>query len=672
MYRLKKHIFSNFYSVLSRLVSALIIISTSVAFAQQKQVKRDSLEIKKGISGLVEYEYDISKGEDIYDGKFSFQSVSMSKLRNFDYEAITYSGEFSSNQKSGNWSYSDKKMKGETQKFVSGFRVGQLATGIENKISGKFQDGEAVGSWEAVKQEYINSEVNDTLFFIESTFKNNRLIGSLKSSSKSINVQGYFNADGYFHGDWEIQHETDDQAIREIRTYQAGILKTYEITIDGKAFSISFSGLDTSESSDGEQWEDYSLEDGYFDVLNLVDLEVEESVSSSIKVSINSYHQKTNEFIKNSVLAFSHNSEFDIWNSIRGSNPLGLGKFKVRKFEFTEDEQQQINAIASNFENIQSILKRFSENPKVKIGKPVYEKFNQAELIFNVYKKELAQLKRMVDVITSEAFEFVDREEIYPKIWPKLLFPVEVTYEFQSELVTKSHEFPKAPDRENFDLNKANSLIKRINEDVVSIYEEVDKIFKAMEIEKSLSNDEEKLVDKKNKIESLFNINSKEESFNKYHERYSEMVLKLTEKSFNAYGNLKVDEKKNTIKALLNCYDNLIEFYIFLKDLKSKNERLDDAYTRITFNPYMMVDMSERIKENIYNAFDESLKPYLFDRLTTNFNCEILESAMEDINRVYQKMLELSKRDTKEEERELRRQKDPEAILSVLELKLKY
>lgn len=92
-----------------------------MALAQQKEVKRDSLIINDSISGIVNYEYDSSNGENIFDGKFSFESVSSSKLKSFDYQAFTYDGEFSSDQKSGDWSFSDKKMKEENQKFVSGF-----------------------------------------------------------------------------------------------------------------------------------------------------------------------------------------------------------------------------------------------------------------------------------------------------------------------------------------------------------------------------------------------------------------------------------------------------------------------------------------------------------------------------------------------------------------------
>jgi hypothetical protein len=60
------------------------------------------------------------------------------------------------------------------------------------------------------------------------------------------------------------------------------------------------------------------------------------------------------------------------------------------------------------------------------------------------------------------------------------------------------------------------------------------------------------------------------------------------------------------------------------------------------------------------------------NRLKNDLTCQNLKIAMKDINSVYSKMIELSKRDTREEEKALKREKDPEAILSVLELKLNF
>lgn len=673
MNKTRTYDYFNFCLNLSKVLVVLVMIGPYLAFAQEREIKKDSLKINDSISGIAEFEYDASEGEDYYDGKFNFQSVSNSQLESFDYKVISYEGEFSANKKSGDWSYSNKKMKQEDQKFISGFRIGNLATGTENFVAGEFQEGKALGKWQSGKIDFIESEVNDTLFQIESTFKDNRLAGSLNSTSKSIAVQGYFNADGYFHGNWEIEHKDEDgsESIRENRTYEAGVLQSYEVVIDDKTFDIFYSGLDTSMSDD-EVWEDYALEDGYFEILSLVKPEVEQSISNSVMATIDAYHQKSNKFIKNSILTFSFSSGFDIWNSIKGSSALGLGKFMVRKFEFTSDEKTKIQEIDENFKKIQSILKEFSENPKVKIGKPVHEKFNEVELIYGIYENELGQLKNMVDVLTSYALEYVNRDEIYNKIRPNLRFPVEVTYEFRSELVTKTHDFPDSPERQNFDLDKAHSLIKNSFEDIETLYEEVQEIFEAMEVEKSLSKDEEKLVERKEKIENLFDIDSEEESFNTYHERYAEEVLNLTEDTFDSYRSLGVEGKKNKIKSLLKCYQNLIDFYGFLENIELKNDRLDEAYTNTTFNPYIMVDMSERIKENVYKAFDDVLKPYLFSKLEDQFSCENVALAMEDINNVYQKILDLSKQDTKSVEKELRRQKDPEAILSVLELELKF
>lgn len=666
----RKFLFSSVFSYTSKAVWLAMIVLSTLTHAQNRTVIKDSLTINDSISGIREFQFDKAKGSKVYDGKFNFQSVSESKVDSFDYKTITYKGEYASDIKHGDWSYSYKHLKQIDKKVLSGLHLGNLASGTDNTISGTFYNGKAAGNWQVVKQNFIESEIEDTLFLVQSTFKNNRLVGSLQAQSPSVVIEGYFNADGYFHGTWEVKHTESNHVLEEYRTYNAGVLESYEIAYDGKTYSISFPSMDSSISAD-EVWVDLSLQDDYFEILNLVDFEVEHPINSSILSAINSAHHKTNQFIKTSLLAFSFNSERDIWRSLKGSEPLVLGKFKVRKFEFSAEEKKQIEDISNRFETIKTLLKKFKDNPKVKIGKPVYEKLNEVELIFNVYRNKLNQLNPMVRDLTSKGLEYVNRQDIYSKIRPQLRFPVELTYEFQSELVTKPHQFPKAPERDNFDLAQAQDFIKNIETNVVSLNAEASEIFESMETEKNLSQDEEKLVKRKDEIETLFNTTD-DESYNTYHQRYSSLVLKLTEKLFNDYGNSSLEIKKHKIKPLLACFADLKDFYTFLEVLKTKDKRLNDEFTRTTFNPYMLVDMSERIKENIYTAFDDSLKPYLFQKLEDDFNCKNLNASMEDINKVYQKMMDLSKQDTKEEEKQLKKQKNPEVILSVLELELQY
>lgn len=666
----KEFLFSNVFSYIIKALLLAISVLSSLAYAQDRALIKDSLAINDSISGIREFQFDNTQGRRIYDGKFNFQSVSESKLDDFDYETITYEGEYASDIKHGDWSYSYKNLKQIDKKVISGFQVGNLASGTDNTISGTFHNGKAVGSWQVVKQNFIESEIKDTLFSVESTFKDNRLVGRLQGHSPTLAIEGFFNADGYFHGTWEVKHSESNYFLEEYRTYNAGVLESYEIVYNGETYTILYPGMDNSISAE-EEWVDLSLQDAYFEILNLVDLEVEQSVPSSVHSTINISHQKANQFIRTSILAFSFNSELDIWGSLRGSEPLVLGTFKVRKFGFSAEEKEQIEKISNSFENIKTLLKKFQENPKVKIGKPVYEKLNEIELIFNVYRNELSELSPMVRVLTSKGLEYVNRKDIYSKICPQLHFPEEVTYEFQSEFVTKPHQFPKAPEQNNFDLAQALDLIQNIETNVVSVNAEASEIFESMEIEKNLSKDEEKLVRMKDEIETLFNT-TEDESFNTYHQRYSSLVLKLTEELFYNYGNSSFKIKKREIKPLLACFTVIKDFYTFLEVLKTKDKRLNDVYSRTTFNPYMMVDMSERIKENIYTAFDESLKPYLLQKIEDDFNCKNLGATMEDINKVYQKILDLSKLDTKEEEKQLKKQRNPEVILSVLKLELQF
>jgi hypothetical protein len=667
MDRIKKHGVLKLYFNMNWAFFIFLFATTS--YAQQNEVRKDSLQLNDSISGLAEYAYYTSKGKVVFDGNFDFQSVIESPLEDFDYQAITYQGSYSSDIKTGNWIFSEKKIKEVNKKFVSDFRIGNLADGTANSVSGTFQDGKAAGNWKVLIQDYLDSEIVDTLFSVESTFKNNRLVGAFNSASPSIEVQGYLNADGFFHGSWEILHK--NEAVKEVRTYEAGVLKTYEFVSDAQTFEISYSGLDTSNSESDEEWIDYSIKEDYFEILNLSRLNVKQSVSASVEETITRYHQKSNDFITKSILSLSFHSGFDIWNNLKGSSPLELGKFKVRRYVLSAQEKQNTVELESNLKEIKTLLKRYTDNTQLKIGKPLYEKLDEIDLLLNVYKNELPKLERFVGQVSSKAFEFVDREHILPEICPQLKFPVEVTYEFQSKLITKSHEFPKVPDCENFDLESARDLTKAILVDVKDIDAKASKLLATMEAERSLSEDEEKLIARKSQIDDLFEGKSKE-SYNELHDRFSEQIINLAEKNFNAYANSTLNEKKNQIKDLLSCFDALTDFYVFLEDLEFKNNRLEDAYTRTTFNPYMMVDMSERIKENIYDAFSDHLRPYLMNRLKNDLTCQNLKIAMKDINSVYSKMIELSKRDTREEEKALKREKDPEAILSVLELKLNF
>jgi hypothetical protein len=655
----------------SQIVVLLSILMSFVAVSQNRQFKTDSLRINDSIFGKASFNYINVNGALTYDGEFQFQSIEPLDLENFDFKAIGYEGIYKSDVKNGSWEFFDKKLKVLKENYVSDFKIGQLASGIERRISGQFLDGMANGNWYAIQQNFVKSKPEDTLHSVLATFKTNTLIGVFEAKSKTISASGFLNAEGYFHGKWQIILTDKTPEIKVIRVYDAGVLKEYQVEVESEIFQIYYPALE-NDVKDSSGWIDLTIVDGYFDILNLIQVDIKETIPYPLYSRIEKAHQETNSFLEKSILALSYDKDFDVWSNLKGSSPLNLGIFKVKKLPFSEEELLQIKAISKGYSKSKEIIDRFLDNPKVEIGKSVYEDFDRIDLIYKIYKDKLKQLDKIVVTVSSPGFEYVDRDKILVNLKPYLKFPVEISYDFQNQIITKTHSFPTLSSETDFNLNSTEELMSAIVLDIERLKAESDRVLRSMEIEKSLSSDEAKMVKAKETLEKRFKGKEEKLPYNSYHKRFSELVLNLSQQKLAAYGKLSIQDKKKEIKELLNCFRNFLDFYDLLLDMEIRDSRLDDAYTRTMFNPYMMVDMSERIKERIYEAYTDVLRPYLLGRLENNLSCETIVPALEEFGNIYSRMIELSKKDTREEERKLKRERNPQRIMAVLNLKFKY
>jgi hypothetical protein len=82
-----------------------------------------------------------------------------------------------------------------------------------------------------------------------------------------------------------------------------------------------------------------------------------------------------------------------------------------------------------------------------------------------------------------------------------------------------------------------------------------------------------------------------------------------------------------------------------------------------------MVDMDERVKERVYTAFENYLLPYLLKQIKENISCSKIQKNGENIQTLYDRMLAIRDEDTRDQERALRREKDVDVILQILNVK---
>lgn len=97
-------------------------------------------------------------------------------------------------------------------------------------------------------------------------------------------------------------------------------------------------------------------------------------------------------------------------------------------------------------------------------------------------------------------------------------------------------------------------------------------------------------------------------------------------------------------------------------------DRINEVYTRTTWNPYTFTYMDERVNENVYEAFETEVFPFVWDELSNNISCEDIGEKSKNFEILYRKMIALRDEDTKQIDRQLRRSNTLEEILTTLNL----
>lgn len=647
----------------SRLLISCFVIVISINFSTSAQ------EIKKfngvyvlndTIEGTADLNFFLKSRDTILQGDFSFKSIK-EKERD-DYLTFEYFGEFNKDVKVKDWYFKSKILSLDKNYSIKELKIESTATGVSNEIFAHFTDGKADRKWVAIKYEFEKSIPKDTLYSIQTHFKTGILDGAFVSNSKNLEVSGQF-SEGFMDGEWIF----DDGKHKEKRIFENGVLTSVKVN----DVNIEFIGFDITYTKDDEDenWEDIQLDETYFEIFNRSKIEIvfsgEYLNQSELKESI----KNSNSFVNNAFQSFNFIDDYSIWNNLRGSENFKLPKVKIRKLKFSKAEINQIDAIKENLKKSRQIIKTFRENEMLEIGKLNFEELNKIDLIFSIYKEKLEELKPSLELITSPAFEYLKRDELLIAYKTDIKFPETIAYSYDEEMISEPYEFPKL-DKEKYNLNYLNELLKAISDDLKELNKKANNEFEKLRKQESLTENEELLIKKRETIEGLFKRETNQE-FNTYHEFYSKTVNAFIENLVNDYRKLDLDRKKSEVEVVLECMDKVIEFgEEDLIDFEERVDRVDEDYTRVVFNPFLMSDITERVKERIYKAYEGILLDYVLEDLRDNFNCDSLESKKENLKILNTSMLELREIDTKDMERELRREKDKDTILSILNIEL--
>jgi hypothetical protein len=361
--------------------------------------------------------------------------------------------------------------------------------------------------------------------------------------------------------------------------YKNGVFKNHYFVINKDTLFINQIGLDTNEDSQDEIWTEIPLSSEYFKIIFFTNFGVNQISKSKYKLSKDStdkFISGTNAFLEKTLFSFSNYQNEDVWQLVRGSKPIKLASFKVRKFPFDQDEIDLNKSISENYSKTNSIINNYFNDAQIDLGRHNYEDLNLYYSLMEIYKIKIKYLKLISNLVKDPAFEYINRAELLVNICPEINFPNSVNYTYKDNEKEIVYQFPNGFSKENCSLKTINELLISIQNDVKEIDKKAQKIVEKYKKQSKLNEKEEKLLELRDSV--LFYYNESNQDLNKYHQIISKKIIFNTNNSNNEYASLQLETKVDKIDHYITCFEDYIFLYKYFNTLPKKVNRIEEEH----------------------------------------------------------------------------------------------
>lgn len=643
--------------------SFLLFFLPITLLAQETELYEGTFSLKGGVKGQGLYDYYVKDGDSVKDGDFRFHTSDREGGDGGPYYGMKLSGDHDEGRMDGDWEYVHQRLLPTGEGYIQGRRIVHDSKGKEYKISASFENEKADGTWTAIHYTVEGSEPLDTLFRSRNRFDEGDLRGPFRAHSKRRVAEGDFTEEGTLKNEWRVQHLQDDEdTLAEVRDYENGVLKEHYILQNGD--TIELKGL--SWGDEGGEREEVPMDAKYMKALlhsNSLNMgQKEEGVNPEELI------ENSNRFLERSLYAFSSFNGQEVWQLLEGNEELPLPKVRVRVFPYSADEKEELERIAELLERNEELFQEHYENPQVDVGRHSNEEVSFLYEVLDRYKQGNEELKKTHELLSDSSFLYIDRDAVRGKLIPRVSYPDSLAFEFDGEEMRRPYEFPSGiPDSEE-GLDSVRTHLKAIQEDLERIGKELDRILEKFKKEDLLAEKEGELVKRRDSLEGLYSEGNGKDTLNSYQKQLAPTIREFYKERFESYAELGLEEKIERVDELITCYGEGIELYHGLEELPEEVKKLDERYTRSTWNPIHFTNMDERVKKDLYEAFEEELMPYLVEDLKSSLECGKIKSKGSNFGVLLQRMIDLRTQETKVLEKRIKKADDPEEIISIMDL----
>ncbi|WMJ75092.1 hypothetical protein RCC89_18265 [Cytophagaceae bacterium ABcell3] len=611
-----------------------------------------------------DFEFYTENGDTLYHGPFSLtkQIEESSEKHDFYFSAIE--GKFHQHKADGPWTlrkgYFTPSGKGVFKDYNYSFKI----NGSEFIAKGELDKGAKNSPWEIYEWEIKDSKIQDTLFSAHFPYKNNRIAGDFHLSHHNEHLEGSVDNQQFTSNNWSF-YIFDDEGEKVM-------LKEWEFENNRLVRKVLYENgerevLDiTQPPSDDMILEEVPLDLHYLKIIDL---------KASVKDAplYEKYTEK--EHIRELFFDVMERAKVidSIFKPIARAQISPRIKTKIAKFPYSESEAALLDTVKENTSAADSLMVSVTENPQINLASLSNEKVSFYLAVLNsIDELFLERNKEVTQHYNDGTLEYLNRD-LFIKNKTSRQEQVQVTYIFNEDTLQGNYQFNNInTNNDSAPLEQLKTLSEDIIKEINSLSDSINPYIQEIKQEKKLSEIEAALFSKYEQVKHLTDSLITEEhdqlaGFNVSHElnNFAQRVLK-------DYSSLdKTQEKIQQVEPTLDCLNKLENLVKTLEAVPENKYMVRDAYTRQVFNPYIMRDMEEKVKQPIYNSFTKVILPGIFANLK-DMECDNVKPYSNNFNIIFEGMIDILKRNTRREERKIKRTKDASRAAEILGLNLEF
>lgn len=612
-----------------------------------------------------EFEFYESGGDTVYHGRFFLNRPLTDHHIDEPFNFLTVEGAFHRGSPDKLWKLSTGEFSVNGIATYRDYAYIKEVEGIELHTTAHFDRGIRTGTWKIFEWEVEASQVIDTLLNAEIGFENDLLFGPLKFENHGYLLTGSIGADELVTGTWEFFKKEEEEAEKRLAQQwkfldgrlSEKIIKKGDAEINYRIFQ------DTLTKGESEYIE---ISPKFFEIVRLTALINNEAFFDQVH-----FEHGFEEFYSETVdLIVSSDSLLFI---AAGKEVAFPAKTEVYKFPLSGQERRHLERTKEAAASVGELIDLLNKDPQISLARISTPEVSwYMGVVHLIDEHYLGPVRTALKLYDEGIFEYIDRDAY---INTRIHFAPEIRDEtaVEDSIVHVEYKFQSYQDeQEEVPLKRLRNLAEGLIGEIELINDSLELFIFEIRKEEELTDKEAELFERFEELMALSDSVLTEQSDELAGFDLSEAVNDFLKSKVSAYASISSSsERMRAVDDILVCMEGVENLISVLESSLQNYYATRDAYKRQVFNSFTYTYMEETIKPTIYRSFENVLLPAVYGK-TKNLTCDNITSVKRNFEVLFQGMDEILNRDTKKEQRQVKRKSDPKEVSKILNLDLTF